>query len=289
MNDGATPVCDFQIVGTTAPPYRLSEAAPPATGTAPSKIRPADWGGAMIKWNAVIKRLMELMDQTGPSYFSGSRFIRALQEFNEDLPNYTDYIDERGKAGKSTTRRVYYKDILMELDEGTRVRAVCALLDELETVDGNAIPVSEIRKLLGGGTLAPNAVIPPEAWNADRLNQYLAEIDGEIAVGEYEHSVTLSYTCLEGFYGAFVRAKYKQATYAHEIISLAKEVKSYLKSSIKGYPHEVLNGITQAAYAVDKARNQFSQSHFAGEAGSWLATYVRDLVNTQIRLLLHFM
>jgi hypothetical protein len=107
--------------------------------------------------------------------------------------------------------------------------------------------------------------------------------------GKYEHSVTLSYTCLEGFYGAFARAKYEQETYSHEIIILSKEVKAHLKNAIKDYPDEVLNGITQAAHAVDKARNQFSQSHFANEAGSWLATYVRDLVNTQIRMLLHFL
>jgi hypothetical protein len=245
--------------------------------------------GVMIKWNAVFKRLMDLMDQQGGGYFSGSRFIKALQEFNEDLPNYTEYIEERSRAGKSTTRRVYYKDILTDLDEGTRVRAVSRLLDTLETVEGNAVPVSEIRKMLGGGTLAPSAVIPAEAWNADRLNEYLSKIDAEIASGEYEHAVTLSYTCLEGFYGAFVRAKYKQAMYSHEIITLSKEVKGYLKGAIKEYPDEVLNGITQAAYAVDKSRNQFSQSHFANEAGSWLATYVRDLVNTQIRLLLHFL
>jgi hypothetical protein len=243
----------------------------------------------MIKWNAVFKRLMVLMDQQGPGYFSGSRFIRAVQPFNDDLPNYTEFIEQRSRAGKSTTRIYYYKDILMDLEEGVRVRVVCAILDELETVDGNGVPVSEIRKLLGGGTLAPNATIPADAWNADRLNEYLSKIDAEIAAGEYEHSVTLSYTCLEGFYGAFVRAKYKQETYSHEIITLSKEVKVYLKNAIKDYPDEVLNGITQAAHAVDKARNQFSQSHFASEAGSWLATYVRDLVNTQIRLLLHFL
>jgi hypothetical protein len=243
----------------------------------------------MIKWNAVFKRLMVLLDQQGPGYFSGSRFIRAVQPFNDDLPHYSEFIEQRSRAGKSTTRMYYYKDILMDLDEGVRVRAVSAILDELETVDGNAVPVSEIRKLVGGGTLAPNATIPADAWNADRLNEYLGKIDAEIAAGEYEHSVTLSYTCLEGFYGAFVRAKYKQETYAHEIIILSKEVKAYLKNAIKDYPDEVLNGITQTAYAVDKARNQFSQSHFANEAGSWLATYVRDLVNTQIRMLLHFL
>ncbi len=243
----------------------------------------------MIKWNAVFKRLMTLIDIPGDSYFSGSKFIRAMQGFNEDLPNYSEYIEARKNTGQSTTRSYFFKDILMDFDEGTRVRAVAALLDELEAVDGNGLAVSEIRKLLGGGTLAPTASIPAEAWNADRLNRYLAEIDGAIARGNYERAVTLSYTCLEGFLGAFVRAKEKRASYPNEIIELSKAVRAYLKSTIKEYPDEVLNGITQSAYAIDKARNRFSESHFANEAGSWLATYVRDLLNTQIRLLLHFM
>ncbi len=75
----------------------------------------------MIKWNVAFKRLMTLMDQPGEGYFSGSRFIRAVQPFNEDLSNYSQYIQERGQEGKSTTRSVFYRDILMELDEGTRV------------------------------------------------------------------------------------------------------------------------------------------------------------------------
>ncbi len=242
-----------------------------------------------IKWNAVFKRLMMLMDTPGESYFSGPRFIRAMQEFDEDIPNYNKYIDGRNRAGKSTTRRYFFQDILMDLNEGIRGRAVGALLDELEAVDGNAVQVSEIRRLLGGGTLAPTATVPVEAWNGDRLNGYLAEIDAAIVGGNYDRAVTLSYTCLEGFLGAFVRAKDKTGPYSHEIITLAKEVKAYLKQEIKEYPDEVLNGITSSAYAVDKARNQFSESHFGSEAGSRLATYVRDLVNTQIRLLLNFM
>jgi len=177
----------------------------------------------------------------------------------------------------------------MDLDESSRVPAVTSLLASLEQIDGNGPAVLEIRKMIGGGTIAPVAMIPVQTWNAGRLNEYLGQIDGAITKGEYERAVTLSYTCLEGFFGAFVRAKDKRDAYPNEIIALSKEVKDYLKKAIKDYPDEVLNGITSAAYAVDKSRNRFSESHFANEAGSWLATYVRDLVNTQIRLLLHFM
>lgn len=243
----------------------------------------------MIKWTSVYKRLQTLLDKPGDSYFSGPRFIRAMQDFNPELSDYYVYVEERRRDGKSTTRRHFFTDILENLEEGSRVRAVSALLDELGRVDGNAKSVSEIRKQLGGGTLAPTATIPPEAWNSERLNDYLGQIDGSIVSSDYARAVTLSYTCLEGFLGAFVRAKEKRESYPNEIIALSKDVKDLLKRTMKEYPDEVLNGITNAAYAVDRSRNRFSESHFGNEAGSWLATYVRDLVNTQIRLLLHFM
>jgi hypothetical protein len=254
-----------------------------------NSLEGGDSNVGIIKWNAIFTRLMKLMDTPGDSYFSGPRFLRVIREFNEDLPTYGGLMEERRIAGKSTTRSYYFKDLLMELEEGTRVRAVGVVLDELETVDGNAVAVSEIRKLLGGGTLAPRANIPAEAWNADRLNSYLSKIDAAILQPNYERAVGLSYTCFEGFLGAFVRAKEKRQQYPNEIIELSKEVEKYLKNANKDYPDEVLNGITQAAYAIDKARNRFSDAHFGSEADSWLATYVRDLVNTHIRLLLHFM
>jgi len=230
---------------------------------------------------------MEIMDTQGDTYFSGPRFIRKIQEVDPYVSNYSDFLRERASAQKSTTRRYFFKDLLIGLDEGNRVRTVGSILDEVESLEPERS--SEIRKLLGGGTIAPSASIPAEAWNGSRLNEYLGEIDAAIMSGDYDRAVTLSYTCLEGFLGAFIRAKDKRDSYPDEIIALAREAKDYLKKTIKDYPDEVLNGITQAAHAVDKARNRFSESHFANEAGSWLATYVRDLVNTQIRLLLHFM
>lgn len=233
---------------------------------------------------------MRLMDLQGtPAYYSGPRFLGVLRQFNEDVPNYREFLEMRNAQGKSTTRAYFFKDLIMELDEGTRARAVYTFLDEIETVEGMAEPVSEIRKLLGGGTLAPHASVPAATWNADRLNSYLDQIDAAIAQPNYERAVGLSYTCLEGFLGAFIRSKEKRETYPNEIIELSKEVKAYLKNHLAEFPDEVMNGVTQAAYAVDRSRNRFSEAHFAGEAASWLATYVRDLVNTQIRLLLHFM
>jgi hypothetical protein len=230
----------------------------------------------MVQWNAVFKRLMTLMDEQGDGYFSGPRFIRLVQEFHPDLLDYTEYCKERGRAGKSTTRRVYFKDILMELDQGLRIKVVNAILTALDRAPGNADSLSEIRKLMGGGVIAPVAVVPAEMWNGDRLNDYLQQIDGAIVTDNYARAVTLSYTCFEGFLGAFVREKSNRDQYPNEILELAKEVREHLRNTIEEYPGEVLNGITQAAIAVDRSRNRFSEAHFANEAGLWLATYVRD-------------
>jgi hypothetical protein len=46
--------------------------------------------------------------------------------------------------------------------------------------------------------------------------------------------------------------------------------------------------VMHVSHTVDRARNRFSEAHFEEEAARWLAVFVRDLVNTQIRLLLHF-
>lgn len=241
----------------------------------------------MLDWSHIVRRLIRLVDPQDKAYLSGGQFIRIMQDADPDFPGYSEFIEERRAAGKSTTRRDFFKDILMGMSEAKRIRAVGLLLDHSEV--NFPEETAEIRALLAGATAAPNAAIPIELWNGERLNRYLQEIDDAITIGHYDHSVTLSYTCLEGFYGAFVRSKEQREKYSKEIIDLSKEVKAILKAAMAEYPDEVLNGITNAANAIDKARNRFSQSHFAGEAGRWLAVYIRDLVNTQIRLLLHFM
>jgi hypothetical protein len=203
------------------------------------------------------------------------------------FPNYGEYIQQRRGADQSTTRRDYYRDIFFALDESGRFKLVTNILNAVEASDPNLS--AEIRTMMVGGILAPSASVPEHAWNGDRLNEYLKGMDGAIAAGEYERTVTMAYTCLEGFLGAFIRAKVPRASYPNEIVTLSKEVCDYLKSINRDYPDEVLNLIKHSAHAVDKARNRFSEAHFGDEAGLWLATYMRDLVNTQIRLLLHFL
>lgn len=240
-----------------------------------------------MNWAVIFNRLFELIDQDETSnYFSGPRFIRKIREIDPYFPSYQQVIDQRRAELKSTTRRDYYYDILLSFGEPARIALINSILNEL---DGAAsAKVGEIRAILGGAVAGPVAVVPDHGWNAERLNQYLQDIDHCITTTDYAHAVTLAYTCLEGFYKAFVSQCLPEQKAETEIIALAKCIKKHLSETIESYPDEALSMVMHVSHTVDRARNRFSEAHFEEEAARWLAVFIRDLVNTQIRLLLHF-
>jgi hypothetical protein len=245
--------------------------------------------GENPNWSVVFNRLFKEIDGTkgGPYYYSGKDFIEKMQEVNPDTPEYPDVIQQRTASGQSTTRRDYFKDMFFQLEEHKKVKLILDIVDDIERRGHPAC--DEIRTLLGGGISGPGAMIPLETWNGDRLNDYLKKIDVVLGSTDPEAALTLSYTCLEGFFKAFVRKNIPEHIDEREITALAKLVKDYLKVKESEYPGEVFNVITQSAHAINRVRDAFSESHFGDEADLWVAIYVRDLVNTHIRLLLHFM
>ena len=132
------------------------------------------------------------MDQQGPSYFSRPRFMKAMQEIDPYLDDYVFFMEQRKVMGRSTSRRDYLQRHPLG-HEGRRSRSrYRGHLSPFESVDGNGTKISEIRARMGGGTLAPNASIPVEVWNSNRLNEYFKQIGAAIAAYEYERAVTLS-------------------------------------------------------------------------------------------------
>jgi hypothetical protein len=238
-----------------------------------------------VNWTAVFNRLFKIIDSP-KYYYSGPTFFRIVQEVREDFPNYHEYIKQRSAEGLSTTRMIYFKDILLSFNEEERRSFVYRILDDVESRGHESS--SEIRGLIGGTANAPSATIPAEAWNGTRLTNFLREIDSALQDSKPERALTLAYTCMEGFFKAYVQRNVPGEN-ENEITALARIVKDDLRKKNPEYPGEVFNVITQAANAINKVRDRFSESHFQNEADIWAATYVRDLVNTHICLLLHFM
>jgi len=244
----------------------------------------------VVNWARVFNRIWEVInpsDQTAPTYFSGGRFIGVVREIDPYFPDYSQYIDQRKSSNKRNSRKDYFYDILISLPEADRFSLVHRILDTIQ--EYAPVKVAEVRNELGGLAAVPAARITATAWNSERLNRYLQEIDSRIAARNYEGAVTLAYTCVEGCLKAFLREHLPESEVPEEIVDLAKMVRSHLRGSIDRYPDEALAMLTHIAHMIDRTRNRFSESHFDQEAGRWLAVFARDLVNSEIRLLLHFM
>ena len=240
-----------------------------------------------VNWVRIFNRLFEIINSHGNAYFTGGRFISTVREVDPYFPEYSRYMADRGASGESTSRKDYFYDILLGFEESDRLRVLNAILDKVRDVFPDK--VAAIQDEFGGVTAVPPAHIDPDAWNAERLNRYLGEMDIRIGTGNYEGAVTLAYTCLEGFLKSFLKSRVPELCGPEELIDLSRAVRGRLRGTIRQYPDEVLSMLNHVAHTVDRARNRFSESHFEEQAGRWLAVFARDLVNAEIRLLLHFM
>ena len=221
-----------------------------------------------------------------PCTSSGPRFIDAVRKTDPYFPDYGQYIEQRRESDKSTTRKDYFYDILLSFEETQRVEIVNVILDQIR--DHAPDRVAGIRAELGEIAAVPIPTINPEAWNAEKLKRYLDNIDEAIAAGKYERAVTLAYTCLEGFLKAFVIQHEPERAEEKEIIRLSRVVRNHIRKIQADYPDEALTMLNHIAHTIDRSRNRFSDAHFGEETGRWLAVFIRDLVNSEIRLLLYF-
>ena len=245
-----------------------------------------------MNWIIVFNRLFEIINTQGPTYYSGPMFLDVIRETNHNVPPYAAYIQGRGT--QSTSRKDYYYDLLMAQPEADRITIVNRILESIGHHQQER--TAALRAILGQGqpqAQGPQAQIPLEVWNAERLRDYLEGLDEAIAKGSYEYTLTLAYTCLEGFYKAYIQAQIPTQVALNELVPMAVQIRNHIKTQLDAnsiaYPEPVLVLLSTVTNAVCNARNNFSDSHSGNPAEKWLAVYVRDNVNAIVRMLLHFM
>ena len=249
-----------------------------------------------INWLAAFNRLFEMINSGGDAYHSGPAFLSAIMPVDYSISNYNQLIEERRELGKSTSRKDYFYDLLMSLNEEKRIEAYQIFIDKLENdfpdkVEGlkNELKLSEE---LASPQPVVQVAVPSNLWNADKLNDYIERTDRAITEKDYNRTLTLAYSCLEGLYKAFVKKNIPDKSELDEVNPLAREVRNYIKNQLdsegKDYPENIIALIGTATNAFSNARNKFSESHFNSEADEWLAEYARDNVNSIARLVLRF-
>lgn len=244
-----------------------------------------------VNWIAAYNRLFALLDKSGtPTYYSGPNFIRMAQQVESGVPSYEQLLPMLQRQGKSTSRKAYYWDILMGLQEPQRFSLFRLFIDALEPHEKNE--VDSIRAIVfGGGYAVPTTIVPLDLWNSEKLNNSLKDIDHAIDAQHYNRATTLAYTCLEGLYKAYVHRHVPAQSGLSDLMPLCKAVKDDIAEKLKArgpFPEQIVNAIPTLTNAVANSRNGFSESHFADDAHKWLALFARDMTNSIGRLLLHF-
>jgi len=245
-----------------------------------------------MNWLAAFSRLFLLLDKKDtPAYHSGGDFIKVIQQFDKGQPSYSLYIKERNKRSLSTTRKDFYWDIINGLVEPVRFEIFRTFIDIISP--HFPTETDELKSyIFSAGNPVPQIVIPQDNWNSEKLNTSIRKIDNAIDQSNYNHSMTLSYTCLEGLYKAYVHKHMPQNSQLSELIPLSKAVRDDITaklSAIGPFPNTMVISISTLTSAIANSRNGFSDSHFDNESHKWLATYSRDLVNSIGRLVLHFL
>lgn len=123
-----------------------------------------------MNWIEIYNRLFELMNNQGDSatYFAGPRFINTVREFEPYFPDYTQFIEQRNREGKSTSRKIFYYDILLGLKEDVRLKVVNRFLEILKPFQTDK--VEKIEELLGNKIAKKETVIAPEVKKSSSDN-----------------------------------------------------------------------------------------------------------------------
>lgn len=243
-----------------------------------------------INWISAFNRLFPILDRAGETYYSGPSFIKMAQQVTYDLPDYQTYIDIRNKQGKSTTRRNFYWDIINDLTEDQKYDLFRLFIESLESHAREEM--NDLKEFIfGGGSPVPKANIPTDFSSSEKLSRSLTEIDKAIDSGQHNRAVTLTYSCLEGLYKAYIAKNIPDTSPPNDLLAMAKLVKKDILGKVRDTgqaPEQIINSIPTITNAIANSRNGFSESHFDQDAQNWLSVYARDLTNSIGRLLLHF-
>lgn len=112
-------------------------------------VKQTSTNNIQTNWIEIYNRLFELINVQNDTatYYSGPRFINTIREFEPYFPEYTQFLDQRYREGKSTTRKIFYYDILISLKEEMRMKVVNRILEILKP--HQTAKVQKIEELLG--------------------------------------------------------------------------------------------------------------------------------------------
>jgi hypothetical protein len=117
-----------------------------------------------MNWIEIYNRLFELINNQNDTatYYSGPKFINTVREFEPYFPDYSQFISKRNLEGKSTSRKIFYYDILLSLSDETRIKVVKRILEIVRPFEaGKATAIESLLGIMPANFEAPK-VEPPK-------------------------------------------------------------------------------------------------------------------------------
>jgi len=111
-------------------------------------------------------RIYKLLDN-----YSGSQFINIIQQIDPDLLDYKDYIKKRQNDEKSTTKKDYFKDILLAYADDIKYHLFEVFLEKFE--QSNPEEVKCIRTILQGGKVDIGNVLYIKSASSKEIDETL--------------------------------------------------------------------------------------------------------------------
>jgi hypothetical protein len=206
-----------------------------------------------MNWIEIYNRLFELINVQGDAstYFSGPRFISTLKEFNQYHPDYTQYISLRNEQGKSTSRRIFYYDIIMELDENTRVDFINRILEMVEPFEKEkVIPIKALIKGENPTIKKPEQVTVKEnvktvfisySWDTEEHKKWVLDLANRL-VNEGVNVILDRYELRPGkSLPHFVETAIKKADRILIVFTQNYKLKAEKRAGGVGYEYSIMN------------------------------------------------
>ncbi len=123
-----------------------------------------------MNWIEIYNRLFELINNQGDTatYYSGPKFINTVREFEPYFPDYTQFIEKRNLEGKSTSRKIFYYDILLGSNEEMTFKVINRILEIIKPFQAEKVEI--IEELLGKKVVKKEIVSIPVAEKASSDN-----------------------------------------------------------------------------------------------------------------------
>lgn len=185
-----------------------------------------------MNWLAAFSRLFSILDKSGTdAYHSGPSFIKVIKKFDPGQADYSLYLDDRNRKGLSSSRKDFYWDILQGLDESLRYDIYRTFIDIVSPYFPKE--ADELKQyMFASGNPVPQVKVPGDNWSSVKLNETIKKIDNAIDISQFNHAMTLSYTCLEGLYKEYVHKNIPQSNHVSDLMPLCKLVRDDIEQQL---------------------------------------------------------